>query len=119
MEKQTINTIPNLLLEIMNVLAASQAQNIQQKINWHLAASCISHAFNPSMMVYLRPVSPSTYSQPVNSRLSYLVCWFCSIMGAKIFLGFFVRSACTFKIIFPYFLLLNFCLRSSQRVNRV
>lgn len=62
MEKQTINTIPNLLLELMNVLAAGQAQNMQQKMNWHLTASCISHAFNPSMLVYLSPVSPSTPS---------------------------------------------------------
>lgn len=62
MEKQTINTIPNLLLEIMNVLAASQAQNMQQKMNWQLGAICISHAFNPSVLVYLNPVSLSTPS---------------------------------------------------------
>lgn len=108
MGKQTINTIPNLLLEIMNVLAASQAQNMQQKINWHLAASCISHAFNPCMIVYLSPASPST-PKPVNSRLSYLACWFCNTMDAKnIFLGILVRVAYTFKNIFQYLLLLDF-----------
>lgn len=32
-----------------NVLAASQAQNMQQKMNWQLAAICISHAFNPTV----------------------------------------------------------------------
>lgn len=61
-EKQGMNTIPNLLLEIMNVLAASQAQNMKQKMNWHLVASCSSHAFNPSVIVPLSAVSPSTPS---------------------------------------------------------
>lgn len=40
-------------------------------------------------------------------------------MYAKnIFLGFLVKVACSFKNIFQYLLLLNFCLRSSQRTNR-
>lgn len=44
---------------------------------------------------------------------------FAALWVPKYFLRFFVRFACTFKIIFPYFLLLNFYLRSSQRANRV
>lgn len=36
----------------------------------------------------------------------------------KYFLGFLVKVACTLKNIFQYLLLLNFCLRSSQRASR-
>lgn len=33
MKKEAINTIPNVLLEKVNVLAASQTLNMQQKLN--------------------------------------------------------------------------------------
>lgn len=109
---------PNLLLELMNVLAAGQAQNMQQKINGHLTASCISHAFNLTMLVYLSAVSPSTPSLWIqgypNQHLGFAALW----MPKIIFSFFLVKVACTFKNVFQYFLLLNFCLRSSQRSNR-
>jgi len=60
MENQTTNTIPNLFLEKVNVLAASQALNMQQKLNWPLIPSCSSHASNPSTVEHLSPGAPST-----------------------------------------------------------
>lgn len=73
MEKQAINTIPNVLLEKENVLAASQALNGQQELN---QPPC---DLNLSMAERFSPAAPRTRVLCIQSCPTVLVlqCYEC------------------------------------------